>query len=124
MDDFSEAPWTKSRPMHYPITNEEMRKLLTDWPIKGEIVERRPTYMASIGLEVPMEIDEYGNVWDLVDCNNYPPKLPVSVRKLRTYFQDLLKELGFDPDMVMDFERRFVDERHLRIFGRQRLLME
>jgi len=124
MDDCNEAPWTKPHPMHYPITNEEMRKLLTDWPVKGEVVEQRRSYMAGIGQDVISEIDEFGNVWDRMDCNNHPPKLPVSIRKLRAYFQDLLQELGFAPERVMDFERRYVSEEHIRVYGRKRLLMD
>jgi hypothetical protein len=124
MDDCNEAPWTKPHPMHYPITNEEMRKLLTDWPVKGEVVEQRRSYVASIGQDVISEIDEFGNVWDRMDCNNYPPKLPVSIRKLRAYFEDLLQELGFAPERVMDFERRYVSEEHIRVYGRKRLLMD
>jgi hypothetical protein len=109
--------------MRYPITNEEMRKLLEDWPLKGEVVERQVSSLG-VGQDVVSEIDEFGNIWTQLDCTNYPPKLPVSIRKLRAYFQSLLQELGFPPERVLDFERRYVSKEHIRVYGRKRLLMD
>jgi hypothetical protein len=43
---------------------------------------------------------------------------------LRAYFQDLLQELGFPPERVLDFERRYVSKEHIRVYGRKRLLMD
>ncbi|MGC9217357.1 hypothetical protein [Acidithiobacillus sp.] len=110
MDCNETPPWAIPHPMHYPISNEEMRTLLSAWPIKGEVVEKDSVYMPNIGQHVVLEIDEYGNIWDRMDCQNVPPKLPVSIKKLRAYLETLLEELGVAPERILEFERRYCDK--------------
>lgn len=107
MTDFFGMP--SSYVMRYPVTQEQMREVLSDWPMKGEVVEVVATYHAPSQQDVPMEIDEYGNSWSKsFECLTEPPKLPVSIRKLKEYMQSILAELGFEQSSLLDLEHELL----------------
>jgi hypothetical protein len=95
--------------LEYPVNDEQMKNVLRRWPKKGAVVYSFVSFDRSIGREITMEVDEYGNVWDWEGCETRPAKLPVSINKLRRYLEDLLREFGHDPAMVRSFENQYLD---------------